>query len=286
MNRINRLFQDKPGNILSIYYTAGYPSRDSTVPVIKALAKAGADMIEIGMPFSDPMADGPVIQSSSNKALKNGMSLKLLFDQLKNIRKEVDIPLLLMGYLNPVLQYGMEKFCSDCAMTGMDGIILPDLPLEEYLGESGSILSDFNHYNNHNHHNHHNHHNNPNLRTLFTLHNLHNIFLISPQTSPGRIAKIDSASKGFVYMVSSSSTTGTKGSFTQEQISYFGRIRDMKLKNPSLIGFGISDHGNFSAACEYASGAIIGSAFVKILSETKDMENDIRKFVEDIRGVA
>ena len=278
MNRINRLFQNKSRNILSIYFTAGYPSRDSTVPVIKALAKTGVDMIEIGIPFSDPMADGPVIQSSSNKALKNGMSLKLLFDQLKDIRKEVDIPLLLMGYLNPVLQYDIEKFCSDCEITGIDGIILPDLPLEEYLGESGSLIYDQNDHNNHNNHNNHN------LLNLFTLHNLYNIFLISPQTSPGRIAKIDSASKGFVYMVSSSSTTGAKGSFTQEQISYFRRIRDMKLKNPALIGFGISDHGNFSAACEYASGAIIGSAFVKMLSESKDLEYDIRKFTEGIMG--
>lgn len=271
MNRINRLFKDKSRNILSIYFTAGYPTRDSTVPVIKALAKAGADMIEIGIPFSDPMADGPVIQSSSNKALKNGMNLKLLFDQLNDIRKAVDIPLLLMGYLNPVLQYGMEKFCSDCETTGIDGIILPDLPLEEYLGESGSILSLSNNHNNHN------------LHTLFTLHNLHNIFLISPQTSPGRIAKIDSASNGFVYMVSSSSTTGAKGSFTQEQISYFRRIRDMKLKNPSLIGFGISDHGNFSAACEYASGAIIGSAFVKITGEWGASEAVISDFIRSIK---
>lgn len=287
MNRINRLFQNKSRNILSIYFTAGYPSVDSTVPVIRALAKAGVDMIEIGMPFSDPMADGPVIQSSSNKALKNGMSLKLLFDQLKNIRKEVEIPLLLMGYLNPVLQYGVEKFCSDCKTTCIDGIILPDLPLEEYLGESGPLLGDVN---NHNHHNHHNlpagQAGNPNLHTLFTLHNLHNIFLISPQTSPGRIAKIDSISKGFVYMVSSSSTTGAKGRFTLEQISYFERIRDMKIKNPALIGFGISDHENFAVACKYASGAIIGSAFVKMLSEARDLEKDILTFIDGIKKPA
>ena len=277
MNRINRLFQNKSGGILSIYFTAGYPSRDSTVPVIKALARAGVDMIEIGIPFSDPMADGPVIQSSSNIALKNGMSLKLLFDQLKDIRKETDIPLLLMGYLNPALQYGMEKFCRDCETTGIDGIILPDLPLEEYLGESGSLIFDQYDHNNHNNHNKHNNQNHHNLHALFTHHNLHNIFLISPQTSPDRIAKIDSISKGFIYMVSSSSTTGVKGSFTQEQISYFDRIRAMKLKNPALIGFGISNQGGFAAACKYASGAIIGSAFVKMLSESKDLEKEIKK---------
>jgi tryptophan synthase alpha chain len=257
MNRINRLFQNKSRGILSIYFTAGYPSSDSTVPVIKALAKAGADMIEIGMPFSDPMADGPVIQNSSSVALKNGMSMKLLFSQLKDIRKEVDIPLLLMGYLNPVMQFGVGRFCEHCAATGIDGLILPDLPMEIYQEE---------------------------FKTGFEENGLHNIFLISPQTSPDRIAKIDSASKGFIYMVSASSTTGAKGSFTQEQISYFNRILAMELKNPALIGFGISDHGSFSAACKYASGAIIGSAFVKMLSESNDLEKDIQIFIDRIIG--
>jgi tryptophan synthase alpha chain len=257
MNRINRLFKDKPGNILSIYFTAGHPSVDSAPMIIKALAGAGADMIEIGMPFSDPMADGPVIQSSSTKALQNGMSLKLLFHQLKNIRKEVDIPLLLMGYLNPVLQYGMEKFCRDCAALGIDGIILPDLPLQVFQEE---------------------------YEAVFEQSKLHNIFLISPQTSTERIQKLDAASLGFVYMVSSSSTTGIKGGFIAEQIAYFQRIRDLKLKNPSLVGFGISNHESFSTVCKYAQGAIIGSAFVKMLSEARDLEADIRRFVERIRG--
>jgi tryptophan synthase alpha chain len=267
MNRINRLFQDKSNNILSIYFTAGFPVVDSASLIIKALAGAGVDMIEIGMPFSDPMADGPVIQSSSNTALKNGMSLKLLFRQLKDIRKEVDIPLLLMGYLNPVLQYGIEKFCIDCTAAGIDGVILPDLPLE--VLEDGSLL------NNHNTHN---------LHDLFAHHNLHNIFLISPQTSSERIRKIDAASRAFVYMVSSSSTTGAKGSFAQEQIAYFERIRDMKLKNPSLVGFGISNHNSFVTVCKYSQGAIIGSAFVKMLSESKDLEHEIKRFVGEIRG--
>jgi tryptophan synthase alpha chain len=266
MNRINRLFQNKSNNILSIYFTAGFPVVDSASSIIKALAGAGVDMVEIGMPFSDPMADGPVIQSSSTMALKNGMSLKLLFHQLKDIRKEVDIPLLLMGYLNPVLQYGLEKFCIDCTNTGIDGIILPDLPLE--VLEGGTLL------NNHNAHK---------LHDLFTHHNLHNIFLISPQTSSERILKIDAASHGFIYMVSSSSTTGAKGSFAQEQISYFERIRDMKLKNPSLVGFGISNHDSFVIVCNYSQGAIIGSAFVKMLAESKDIQGDIKRFVKQIR---
>ncbi len=256
MNRINLLFKEK-SNILSIYFTAGHPTLNSTVPVIKALSDSGADMIEIGMPFSDPMADGPVIQSSSSVALKNGMSLKLMFSQLKDIRKITDIPLLLMGYLNPVLQYGMEKFCSDCAMAGIDGIILPDLPLDIYQKE---------------------------YRQVFEKYGLFNIFLITPQTSAERIRMIDDASNGFVYMVSSSSTTGMKKGFSTEQFDYFERIRDMKLKNPSLVGFGISTHESFATVCQYARGAIIGSAFVKMLAGSSDLEMDIGKFIKEIRG--
>ena len=256
MNRINRLFKEK-SNILSIYFTAGHPALNSTVPVIKALSDAGANMIEIGMPFSDPMADGPVIQSSSSVALKNGMSLKLLFSQLKDIRRTTDIPLLLMGYINPVLQYGMEKFCGDCAEAGIDGIILPDLPLDVYQEE---------------------------YRQVFEENGLHNIFLISPQTSAERIRMIDDASNGFVYMVSSSSTTGMKKGFSPEQVDYFERIREMRLKNPSLVGFGISTHESFATVCQYAGGAIIGSAFVKMLADSKDLDNDIMKFVKEIKG--
>jgi tryptophan synthase alpha chain len=240
-----------------VYFTAGHPYVDSAPVIIKALADAGADMIEIGMPFSDPIADGPVIQNSSSIALKNGMSLKLLFEQLKDIRKEVDIPLLFMGYLNPVMQYGMENFCRDCAACGIDGIILPDLPLDVYQEE---------------------------YQEVFNKYSLQNIFLISPQTSAERIRIIDDASNGFVYMVSSSSTTGMKTGFSPEQVAYFERIREMNLKNPTLVGFGISNRDGFATVCKYAGGAIIGSAFVRMLAESIDLEPDISKFVKEIRG--
>jgi tryptophan synthase alpha chain len=272
MNRINRLFENKPAKVLSIYFTAGFPALESTVPVIRALARAGADMVEIGIPFSDPMADGPVIQKSSTKALKNGMSLKVLFNQLKSIRNEVDIPLLLMGYLNPVLQYGIGQFCSDCEQTGIDGAILPDLPLEEFLGESGSVTGNRDSINH------------QSIHSLFQQHGLHNILLISPQTSNERIRKIDRISKGFIYMVSSSSTTGVKSSFSTEQVEYFKRIQNMELKNPALIGFGISDSNSFAVAGKYAHGAIIGSAFVKMLGEKGSEEKEIVEFISGIKG--
>lgn len=256
MNRINHLFKTRPEKILSIYFTAGYPSLESASPIIKTLVKAGADMIEIGIPFSDPMADGPVIQKSNDIALKNGMSLKLLFSQLKHIRDEVDIPLLLMGYINPVLQFGLENFCRHCAETGIDGVILPDLPLEVYKDE---------------------------YKSLFNRHNLNNIFLISPQTSEKRILEIDKNSNGFIYMVSSSATTGERNSFSSEQLAYFERIRNMKLDNPLLIGFGISDHNTFSSVCNYAQGAIIGSAFVKMLGTERDTSEGIPRFIKEIR---
>jgi tryptophan synthase alpha chain len=268
MNRINKLFETRSGNMLSIYFTAGYPDRDDTTGIIRSLAQAGADMVEIGIPFSDPMADGPVIQQSSERALKNGMSLKLLFHQLKDIRKAVDIPLLLMGYLNPVMQYGMEKFCQDCATTGIDGVILPDLPLEVFQGNPGILPYDH-------------HHNN--MQHLFAVHNLYNIFLVSPQTSEARIRMIDENSRGFIYMVSSSSTTGARSDFLPEQISYFERIRAMKLANPAMIGFGITNRENFRKVCHYAQGAIIGSAFVKMLGEKGFSQNMIRGFIESIK---
>lgn len=257
MNRINRLFQNKPGQILSVYFTAGYPVLNSTAEIIQSLSDAGVDMIEIGIPFSDPLADGPVIQLSSTQALKNGMSLKLLFDQLKFIRNTTEIPLLLMGYLNPVLQFGMEKFCSYCAETGIDGIILPDLPVAVYEKE---------------------------YITVFEEKGLHNIFLLSPQTKPERIRKIDSISRGFIYMVSSSSTTGVKTGFSPEQVEYFNRIHAMTLKNPTLIGFGISNNDSFNTACRYSRGAIIGSAFVNMVGEKGYSETEIRKFVQEIQG--
>ena len=257
MNRIDKLFREKKGTILSVYFTAGYPRLDSTAGIIGALAEAGADMIEIGMPFSDPVADGPVIQHSSEKALRNGMNLKLLFDQLTEIRHEVKIPLLLMGYLNPVMQFGVENFCRECTRTGIDGVILPDLPPIVYKEEYFSI---------------------------FNMYNLYNIMLISPQSSVERITAIDKISRGFVYMVSSSSVTGSKGNFSDDQISYFKRVSEMELRNPVLIGFGISNHETFINAGKFARGGIIGSAFVNILEQDGNDFENINQFIKEIRG--
>ena len=257
MNRIDKLFREKKGTILSVYFTAGYPRLDSTAGIIGALAEAGADMIEIGMPFSDPVADGPVIQHSSEKALRNGMNLKLLFDQLTEIRHEVKIPLLLMGYLNPVMQFGVENFCRECTRTGIDGVILPDLPPIVYKEEYFSI---------------------------FNMYNIYNIMLISPQSSVERITAIDKISRGFVYMVSSSSVTGSKGNFSDDQISYFKRVNEMKLRNPVLIGFGISNHETFINAGKFARGGIIGSAFVNILEQDGNDFENINQFMKEIRG--
>jgi tryptophan synthase alpha chain len=259
MNRINKLFSEKESEILSVYFTAGYPGINDTHIVIKSLADNGVDMIEIGMPFSDPMADGPVIQQSNDKALKNGMNLRLLFSQLEGIRSKVNIPLIMMGYLNPVMQYGIENFCKKCNDLMIDGVILPDLPYEIYMEK---------------------------YREIFESYNLHKIFLISPQTSEERIQKIDEISKGFIYMVSSSSTTGIKTKIVKDQEDYFLRLKKMNLKNPRLIGFGISSHETFQRACRYASGAIIGSAFVKALTEEGDLKEKIRRFVYMIRGVS
>jgi tryptophan synthase alpha chain len=255
MNRIDRLFRENKGGILSIYFTAGYPHLDSTAGIIRALEYSGADMVEIGIPFSDPMADGPVIQGSNEKALMNGMSLKLLFKQLSEIRKEVEIPLILMGYLNPVIQFGVENFCRECMRTGIDGVILPDLPPDVYTEE---------------------------YLPVFAKHNLYNILLISPQSTADRISSIDKISKGFIYMVSSSSVTGSGGGFSEEQMSYFKRVSEMKLSNPCLIGFGISDHETFINAGKYAGGGIIGSAFVKALGNPGNLNENIDKFIKNI----
>lgn len=251
-NRINQLFQKKDKNILSVYFTAGFPNLDDTVKVIQELEKNGVDLIEIGMPFSDPTADGPTIQKSSEKALRNGMSVQLLFDQLKTIRESVSIPLVLMGYFNPVYQYGVKAFCEKCKEVGIDGTILPDLPLNEYETE---------------------------YKAIFEENNLHNILLITPQTSDSRITQIDEASTGFIYMVSSSSTTGAGKSVKDFHKEYFERIQKMNLNNPRLIGFGISDNATFENACKYASGAIIGSAFVSALNADDEIEKSISQFV-------
>ncbi|WP_286814688.1 MULTISPECIES: tryptophan synthase subunit alpha [unclassified Maribacter] len=252
-NRItSKLKEDK--KLLSIYFTAGYPSLNDTVKIIEDLENNGVDMIEIGLPFSDPLADGPTIQESSTAALKNGMTTEILFSQLKNIRKTVSIPLIIMGYFNPMLQYGIEAFCKKCQEIGIDGLILPDLPLDVYQEE---------------------------YEEIFKKHGLLNIFLITPQTSDDRIHQIDDASNGFIYMVSSASVTGSKSGFGQEQESYFERINKMNLKNPQIVGFGIKDEETFKQATKTAKGAIIGSAFIKHL--TANGVNSISEFVNTIR---
>ncbi|MFC0875462.1 tryptophan synthase subunit alpha [Saccharicrinis sp. FJH2] len=255
MNRIDILFQKKKNNILSVFFTAGHPNLNDTVTIIKKLEESGADMIEIGMPFSDPLADGPVIQKTSEQALKNGMTLNLLFEQLKDIRDKVKIPLLLMGYLNPVFKYGIERFAKKCLEVGIDGLILPDLPLNEYLRD---------------------------FKKLFEAYNLHNIFLITPQTSSNRVKQIDELTGGFIYMVSSASTTGTTTGINEQQTAYFERIKDLKLNSPRLIGFGIKDKPTFENACNYANGAIIGSAFVQSLEMNRDININIERFIKSV----
>lgn len=235
MNRINqKLKEDK--KLLSIYFTAGYPNIDDTVTIIQNLEKSGIDMIEIGLPFSDPLADGPTIQASSTQALKNGMTSELLFEQIKDIRQSVSIPLIIMGYFNPMLQYGIEAFCKKCEAIGIDGLIIPDLPVDVYHDE---------------------------YKSTFEKYGLINVFLITPQTSDERIHYIDSVSDGFIYMVSSASTTGAKVGFGNTQTDYFERISNMKLNNPQIVGFGISNNDTFTQSTKHAKGAIIGSAFVK-----------------------
>lgn len=255
MNRIERLFTQKKANILTIYCTAGFPKRDDTLVVLEALQQSGVDLIEIGMPFSDPLADGETIQKSSEIALQNGMTLQVLFEQLQNVRQKIQIPLVLMGYLNPVLQFGIENFCQKCAEVGIDGLILPDLPLHEYEEQ---------------------------YKSLFEQYNLYPIFLITPQTSPERIRKIDSLSKGFIYVVSQASTTGTKLGVSESQETYFERIRAMQLQNPLQIGFGIADAASFQKACRYAQGAIIGSAFIRYIAERNDVATASREFLSKV----
>ena len=253
MNRITEKLKEE-GKLLSIYFTAGYPELEDTVPIIEELENNGVDMIEIGLPFSDPLADGPTIQESSTAALRKGMSTELLFEQLKDIRKTVKIPLIIMGYFNPVLQYGVEAFCSRCADIGIDGLILPDLPLDVYQDE---------------------------YEATFKKYGLLNMFLITPQTSDERIRQIDEASEGFIYMVSSASTTGAKTGFGSEQQQYFDRIDSMQLQHPQIVGFGISNAETFEQATEKAKGAIIGSAFIKFL--TNEGKEHIERFVKSIK---
>ena len=255
-NRIRQAFQSKK-KLLNIYFTAGYPRLHDTVPLLEALSKAGADLLEIGMPFSDPLADGPVIQQSSTAALKNGMSLPVLFSQLKDIRQTVpDTPILLMGYLNPVMQFGVENFCREAAAVGVDGLILPDLPLDDYLAQ---------------------------YQEIFRRHNLRPVFLISPQTAPERIRRIDELTDSFLYLVSGPGITG--GANTQAagvQQAYFERIEAMQLRNPRLIGFGIGDKASFENACQHAEGAIIGSALIRALADVDDAPAAATAFVSRI----
>jgi tryptophan synthase alpha chain len=251
MNRINKKLEENK-KILSIYFTAGFPELNDTKSILLELQKSGVDMIEIGLPFSDPLADGPTIQASSTKALKNGMTTKLLFEQLKDCRDIITIPLLIMGYFNPIMQYGVELFCEKCAEIGIDGLIIPDLPLEIYKNE---------------------------YQEIFEKHNLKNIFLITPQTSTSRIEEIDALSNSFIYMVSSASVTGNQVGFGEEQTTYFERIAKMDLRNPQIIGFGISDKTTFMQATTYQKGAIIGSAYIKFLSSNSVEET--REFIKN-----
>ncbi|MEO9510778.1 MAG: tryptophan synthase subunit alpha [Flavobacteriaceae bacterium] len=253
MNRINQKLKEDQ-KLLSIYFTAGYPNLNDTSRIIQDLEKYGVDMIEIGLPFSDPLADGPTIQASSTIALNNGMHTELLFEQLKDIRKTVSIPLIIMGYFNPVFQYGVEAFCKKCQEIGIDGLILPDLPLDVYQEQYDAI---------------------------FKKYGLINVFLITPQTSEARILEIDASSDGFIYMVSSASTTGAKKGFGEETEAYFNRIKSMNLQNPQIVGFGISNSDTFKQATRKTKGAIIGSAFIKHL--TKNGVEKIEGFVKGIR---
>jgi len=256
MNRLNKIFENKNKKLLNIYFTAGYPSLNDTAKIIEMLDEAGADMIEIGIPFSDPIADGPTIQDSNQKALENGMTLKMLFTQLENIRLKVNIPILLMGYINPVIQYGFEAFCKKCQDIGIDGLILPDMPLTEYENT---------------------------YRKLYEANNLSSVFLITPETNEERIRKIDTLTDGFIYMVSSSGTTGKTTRLSTQISDYFQRVSKLKLKNPLMVGFGISDKKSFDTATEFADGAIVGSAFIRLLSEENLSQEKVNQFIEQLR---
>ncbi|WP_298506286.1 tryptophan synthase subunit alpha [uncultured Maribacter sp.] len=253
MNRIKQKIQEDK-KLLSIYFSAGFPTLNDTFTIIQDLEKNGVDFIEIGLPFSDPLADGPTIQESSTIALKNGMTTETLFSQLKDIRKTVHIPLIIMGYFNPMLQYGVEAFCATCAEIGIDGLIIPDLPLDVFERE---------------------------YKAIFEKHGLLNIFLITPQTSDERIKQIDAASDGFIYMVSSAGVTGSQSGFGNTQEDYFSRIKKMNLKNPQVVGFGIKDAETFKQATKSTKGAIIGSAFIKHLH--KEGIKGISGFIKSVR---
>lgn len=255
MNRIKQLFEKKQKNIFSVYFTAGYPKLEDTVKIIKELENNGVDLIEVGIPFSDPMADGPTIQESGTQALQNGMTLKLLFEQIKEVRKEANLPLIMMGYLNPIMQYGFEEFCKKCYEVGADGAIIPDLPFDDYIKEYKAIADKY---------------------------DIKIIMLITPETSDDRIRLIDEHTDGFIYMVSSASTTGAQKSFDLNKQEYFQRINSMNLKNPRLIGFGISNRETFEAAQSNANGAIIGSKFISLLKESSDIKTAVSNLKKEL----
>ncbi|MBC7627317.1 tryptophan synthase subunit alpha [Ferruginibacter sp.] len=254
MNRIDELFAKKKSDVLNVYCTAGYPHLNSTVEVLTALQVNGADLAEIGMPYSDPLADGPVIQESNMIALENGMSISILFEQLKHMRETIELPIILMGYMNPIMQYGLEKFCASAEAVGVDGIILPDLPMYEFETT---------------------------YQQLFNQHNLRFIFLVTPETGEERIRKIDSLTSGFLYAVSSSSTTGNNKAIS-DQTNYFKKLQNMQLKNPILVGFGIKDKATFQSASAYSNGAIIGSAYIKALQNTINIQATTKEFLNSI----
>lgn len=257
MSRISNVFKNSPSGasgILNVYCTAGYPKLDSTLSIMQALQNNGADLIELGMPYSDPLADGPVIQASGAVALDNGMTIAVLFQQLQQLRPTITVPVILMGYMNPVLQYGFERFCKDAAAVGVDGLILPDLPEYEFETEYGAIIKE---------------------------NGLDFIFLVTPETSEERLRKLDSLSTGFLYAVSSSSTTGNEKDFNAVE-QYLQRLQSMNLQNPVLVGFGIKDKATFTSACKYANGAIIGSAYIKALEGKADVEAATKEFLNTI----
>lgn len=258
MNRINSLFCRKPQNLLSLYFCAGHPTLDSTATIVRTLATHGIDMIEIGIPFSDPMADGPVIQDAATKALRNGMTLRTLFAQLEGIRSDVDIPLLLMGYLNPILQFGFEAFCQRCQEVGIDGVIIPDLPFKDYLEDFKPVADRY---------------------------DLRIIMLITPETSDERIRFIDEHTNGFIYMVSSAATTGAQREFDAQKQAYFNHVNSLRLRNPRMIGFGISNRQTLESAQANAAGAIIGSKFVTLLEEMGNAEEALNHLYEALERV-
>jgi tryptophan synthase alpha chain len=253
-SNIDQLFQRKNKRVLNVYCTAGYPKIDSLLTVMNALQEHGADLIEIGMPYSDPLADGPVIQASSSKALENGITLTALFVQLREFRKQIHVPVILMGYMNPVLQYGFQQFCGDAKAAGIDGLILPDLPIYEFESVYGPMIKKS---------------------------GLDFIFLVTPETSEDRIRKLDDLTNGFLYAVSSSSTTGSDKNL-QDQSLYFSKLKRMQLKNPFLVGFGIKDKASFLQACEYANGAIIGSAYIRAIENASDINQTTKEFLDGI----